>query len=154
FVPPDPRRPETGKVSAGIDPAVEYVTRAEDLRDRPSVRPQESPLGLGYRVPLVIASPWTRGGCVCSEVFDHTSPIRFVESWLTRKLGREIKETNISEWRRVVCGDLTSAFQGEGDFADATLAAATREKVVEGIHQSRLQPVPSGIKPLTSEELA
>ena len=64
-------------------------------------------LGPGPRVPMIIASPWTRGGRVCSQVFDHTSVIRFLEQWTG------VQETNISAWRRQVCGDLTSAF----DFA-------------------------------------
>jgi len=66
------------------------------------------PLGLGARVPLLLVSPWTRGGWVCSEVFDHTSILRFLE----RRFG--VAEPNISAWRRAVCGDLTSMF----DFAN------------------------------------
>ncbi len=62
------------------------------------------PIGLGYRVPMTIVSPWTVGGYVCSEVFDHTSTIRFVERWLG------VEEPNITQWRRRVAGDLTSAF--------------------------------------------
>jgi len=62
------------------------------------------PIGLGPRVPMIIVSPWTRGGWTCSEVFDHTSVLRFLEA----RFG--IAETNISAWRRAVCGDLTSAF--------------------------------------------
>jgi phospholipase C len=65
------------------------------------------PIGLGVRVPAIIVSPWTRGGRVCSQVFDHTSIIRFLEKWTG------VKDPNISAWRRQVCGDLTSAF----DFA-------------------------------------
>ncbi len=65
------------------------------------------PLGLGPRVPALIVSPWSRGGRVCSQVFDHTSVIRFLETWTG------VQEPNISAWRRQVCGDLTSAF----DFA-------------------------------------
>lgn len=65
------------------------------------------PIGLGVRVPAIIVSPWTRGGRVCSQVFDHTSVIRFLETWTG------VKDPNISAWRRQVCGDLTSAF----DFA-------------------------------------
>ena len=75
---------------------------------------RESSLGLGYRVPLVIASPWSRGGCVNSQVFDHTSVLQFIETWLAGK-GKQVKETNISDWRRVVCGDLTSAFRPYDD---------------------------------------
>jgi phospholipase C len=62
------------------------------------------PLGLGVRVPMIIISPWTRGGRVCSQVFDHTSIIRFLETWTG------VQEPNISAWRRQTCGDLTSAF--------------------------------------------
>ena len=62
------------------------------------------PVGLGMRVPAIIVSPWSRGGWVCSEVFDHTSVLRFLE----KRFG--ILEENISDWRRTVCGDLTSAF--------------------------------------------
>jgi phospholipase C len=60
--------------------------------------------GLGQRVPMIVISPWSKGGYVCSETFDHTSVIRFME----RRFG--VHEPNISPWRRTVCGDLTSAF--------------------------------------------
>lgn len=62
------------------------------------------PYGLGPRVPMLVVSPWSTGGYTCSEVFDHTSIIRFME----RRFG--VHEPNISPWRRAVCGDLTSAF--------------------------------------------
>jgi phospholipase C len=62
------------------------------------------PIGLGVRVPTIIVSPWTRGGYVSSEVFDHTSILRFLE------LCTGVPEPNISAWRRQLCGDLTSAF--------------------------------------------
>ena len=62
------------------------------------------PYGLGPRVPMLVVSPWSTGGWVNSEVFDHTSIIRFIE----RRFG--VAEPNISDWRRTVCGDLTSAF--------------------------------------------
>ena len=62
------------------------------------------PIGLGTRVPFVVISPWTKGGYVSSEVFDHTSVIQFIE----KRFG--VKETNISPWRRTVTGDLTSMF--------------------------------------------
>ncbi|MBY8879364.1 phosphocholine-specific phospholipase C [Actinacidiphila acidipaludis] len=62
------------------------------------------PYGLGQRVPMIVISPWSTGGYVCSETFDHTSILRFME----RRFG--VHEPNISAWRRAVCGDLTSAF--------------------------------------------
>ncbi|MFL5860147.1 MAG: phosphocholine-specific phospholipase C [Solirubrobacteraceae bacterium] len=65
------------------------------------------PYGLGVRVPLLVVSPWSKGGWVCSEVFDATSLIRFI----TARFG--VDEPNITPWRRAVCGDLTSAFDFE-----------------------------------------
>ncbi|RBL66605.1 phospholipase C, phosphocholine-specific, partial [Pseudomonas sp. MWU13-2625] len=62
-----------------------------------------APIGLGPRVPLLVLSPWSRGGYVCSQVFDHTSVLRFLETW------SGVQEPNISAWRRQVCGDLTAA---------------------------------------------
>ncbi|WP_225828379.1 phosphocholine-specific phospholipase C [Streptomyces naphthomycinicus] len=62
------------------------------------------PYGLGQRVPMLVVSPWSKGGYVCSETLDHTSIIRFIE----RRFG--VQEPNISPWRRAICGDLTSAF--------------------------------------------
>ncbi len=67
------------------------------------------PYGTGVRVPMVVISPWSKGGWVNSEVFDHTSLIRFIES----RFGAQypgIVENNITPWRRAVSGDLTSAF--------------------------------------------
>jgi phospholipase C len=68
------------------------------------------PYGLGVRVPLLVVSPWSAGGWVSSETFDHTSLIRFVEA----RFG--VSEPNITPWRRAICGDLTSAF----DFKSAS----------------------------------
>ena len=62
------------------------------------------PVGLGPRVPMIVVSPWTKGGFVNSELFDHTSVIRFLEA----RFG--VMEPQISPWRRAVCGDLTSVF--------------------------------------------
>ncbi len=71
------------------------------------------PVGLGPRVPMIVVSPWTKGGFVNSQVFDHTSVIRLLEA----RFG--VAEPNITAWRRAVTGDLTSVF----DFA-ATGAAS------------------------------
>ena len=72
----------------------------------------QAPYGLGMRVPLLVVSPWSKGGWVNSEVFDHTSIIRFIEARFA-KSHPGLRETNITPWRRAVVGDLTSAF----DFA-------------------------------------
>lgn len=63
--------------------------------------------GPGIRVPMYVVSPWSRGGWVNSQAFDHTSVLRFIE----QRFG--VKEPNISPFRRAVCGDLTSAFNFE-----------------------------------------
>lgn len=62
------------------------------------------PIGLGFRVPLIIVSPWTRGPFVVSEVYDHTSVIKLVEARFN------VSCPNISPWRRAVTGNLLSAF--------------------------------------------
>ena len=38
------------------------------------------PIGLGFRVPMLVVSPFSRGGYVCSDVLDHTSHLRFLET--------------------------------------------------------------------------
>jgi phospholipase C len=77
------------------------------------------PIGLGPRVPMIIVSPWSQGGWVCSEIFDHTSVLQFLET----RFG--VQEPNISAWRRAVCGDLTAAF----DFSNHSEAAVTHFSV-------------------------
>jgi phospholipase C len=62
------------------------------------------PIGLGFRVPMLVLSPFARGGFVCSDVFDHTSTLRFLET----RFGAEVP--NLSDWRRSMTGDLTTAF--------------------------------------------
>ncbi len=62
------------------------------------------PIGLGFRVPCLVISPFSRGGYVCGTTFDHTSTLRLIET----RFGVEI--ANLSAWRRRTCGDLTRAF--------------------------------------------
>jgi len=76
-------------------------------RHKPIYTEDNLPYGLGPRVPMTVVSPWTKGGFVCSQVFDHTSVIRFIET----RFG--VKEPNITPWRRAVCGDLTAALDFE-----------------------------------------
>jgi len=97
---------------------------------------QGQAVGLGVRVPLIVVSPWSRGGWVNSQIFDHTSVIRFLE----RRFG--VMEPNISPWRRMVTGDLTTMF----DFADPDGSAlgalpGTTDAIARMIAESRL-PAP------------
>ena len=93
-VPPFPAGPGGGASTAD--------TSLEQFGGNSTYAP--GPYGLGQRVPMLVVSPWSTGGFVCSETFDHTSILRFME----RRFG--VHEPNISPWRRAVCGDLTSAF--------------------------------------------
>ncbi len=61
------------------------------------------PVGLGFRVPCLVVSPFSRGGYLCSDVFDHTSLLRFIEA----RFG--VPVPNLSAWRRGVTGDMTSS---------------------------------------------
>jgi phospholipase C len=62
------------------------------------------PVGPGTRVPMLICSPWTRGGYVDSNVYDHTSMLQFLAAWTG------VKPANVTPWRASVTGDLTTAF--------------------------------------------
>ena len=55
-------------------------------------------------MPTLVVSPFSRGGFVCRDTFDHTSLLRFLET----RFGAEVP--NLSAWRRAAVGDLTSAF--------------------------------------------
>ena len=110
----------------------------ENAIDKPDLR--DRPYGLGPRVPMYVVSPWSRGGWVNSQVFDHTSVIRFLET----RFG--FREPNISPWRRSICGDLTSAFDFTapdrdpfGPLPDPTADAARASKVA---HQPDPAPRP------------
>jgi len=153
FVPPHPGKPGTGLVSEGIDTSVEYVSLEQDLKRTEEKYARESPIGLGYRVPLVIASPWSRGGAVCSQVFDHTSILQFMEKFLSNKIGKKIEETNISKWRRTVCGDLTSVFKPYNGEKITTPSSVEKKSFYESIHKAQFKKDPSGYKQLTKEEI-
>jgi phospholipase C len=81
----------------------EYIT-APAVPDPALVGAFPGPIGLGFRVPMLILSPFSRGGFVSSDLFDHTSILRFLET----RFGAEVP--NLSAWRRATVGDLTSAF--------------------------------------------
>jgi phospholipase C len=63
------------------------------------------PIGGGFRVPCIVVSPWTAGGWVCSQPFDHTSVLQLLEGFTG------VRETSISDWRRQTFGDLTSVLR-------------------------------------------
>lgn len=151
FVPAHPDRPETGRNSKGIDTRLEFVTPEQEAKRSGGGR--TGPIGLGYRVPLVIVSPWSRGGYVCSEVFDHTSTLQLLENVISHKTGRTLQESNISPWRRTICGDLSSAFrpyQGEAVKLPTFIA---KEPFMEGIHKAQFKDVPTNFQQLTKADI-
>jgi len=156
FVAPHPRKAGTGKVSDGIDTRVDFVTREQELERNgfPGKFERESPVGLGYRVPMIIASPWSRGGWVNSEVFDHTSTLQFLEKFLSRKTGKPIKEPNISEWRRTVCGDLSSVFRPYHGETMGLTQHLPKNEFLESIHKAQFKKLPDDYKPLTTDEIS
>ncbi|MEV3855404.1 phosphocholine-specific phospholipase C [Streptomyces sp. NPDC050095] len=100
------------------------------------------PLGLGMRVPMIVVSPWTRGGAVASTVYDHTSVIQFLE----RRFG--VREPNISAWRREVTGDLTEVFDFSGKephWPELPDTSGNRQKVTD----TGKLPAPTVPKPQT-----
>ncbi|GAB3015470.1 phosphocholine-specific phospholipase C [Spirosoma pulveris] len=151
FVPAHPDQPETGKTSTNIDTRPEFVTQEQE-RTRKN-RGRTGPIGLGFRVPLVIVSPWSRGGYVCSEVFDHTSTLQFLENFLSHKKGKKIAETNISTWRRTICGDLSSAFRPYNGETIRMPKSVDKEAFIESIHKAQFKDVPTNYKRLTDEEI-
>jgi len=88
------------------------------------------PIGLGFRVPMLIISPFTSGGYVSSDVFDHTSMLRFVET----RFG--VTVPNLTTWRRDVVGDMTSAFNF-GTAPVTTLPAAV-SNAYSGLTQEQM----------------
>ena len=155
FVAPNPKRPETGSASSGINTAVDYVTIDQQMhkKDLPVTHTRESSIGLGFRVPLVIASPWSRGGWVNSQVFDHTSCLQFLEKFLSNKFGKKVEESNISEWRRAVCGDLSSVFRPFNNEKITLPSFLSRDSFVESIHKAQFKNIPKNYKNLSREEI-
>jgi phospholipase C len=95
------------------------------------------PIGAGFRVPCIIVSPWTAGGWVCSEPFDHTSTLRFLE----RITG--VREENISPWRRKTFGDMTSAFRFDDTKANPPILPETGDHLSRAYYGATHFPKPA-----------
>lgn len=139
----------------------EYAIHGKASAGQPNFREPKVSNGIGVygpgiRVPMYIISPWSRGGYVNSQVFDHSSVIMFLEQCFG------VKEPNISPYRRAVCGDLTSAFDfktpnlttlpalnGKKSKAEADAIRKAQESLAQVIRPiSQVYPVQeSGIRP-------
>lgn len=103
------------------------------------------PIGSGYRVPCIIVSPWTAGGWVCSEPFDHTSVLQFLEKFTG------VREDNISDWRRETFGNLTSAFRFDSD--KAALPSLPKTKAILEAAHYEIANLPKPVLPGTNQTM-
>jgi phospholipase C len=111
------------------------------------------PYGLGIRVPMIVISPWSRGGWVNSQLFDHTSMIRFLEA----RFGHhhpDLFESNITPWRRAVAGDLTTAFDFKTPNASRRINLPSTDdlKPENLVRQPDQVPVPPTLQKLPGQE--
>ena len=122
-------------------------TKGEYLSVRnlpPAAQGIRGPIGLGFRVPMLVVSPFSRGGLVCSDTFDHTSTLRFLET----RFGVEVP--NLSAWRRHHTGDLTSAFNFAARPRDG--APALPKVSAKGAACTGAQPVSVPEQPFPKQE--
>jgi phospholipase C len=108
--------PAFGAGESSTDPLTGITTVAAD----PSGG-IEGPVGLGFRVPLLVISPWSVGGRVDSELFDHTSGLKLVETVFGTATNGVTPQGIVSDWRYNLVGDLTSTM----DFASPVLTVPT-----------------------------
>lgn len=123
---------------------VEYVDKSQEYMSDPSLKDHEKiegTVGLGYRVPMIIASPWTKGGFVNSEVSDHTSVLQFLEKFIMKKYNKDVHVDHISDWRRSVCGDLTSAFN-TANIQTPAINYLDQKGFTKTINSAKNKPVP------------
>ncbi|CEG80117.1 hypothetical protein RMATCC62417_14498 [Rhizopus microsporus] len=72
----------------------------------------KSPIGYGPRVPMVVISPYTRGGNVFSEVSDHRSTLMFMEEWVGKdeKGNYLAPAVHVSQFARKTSSNLVNVF--------------------------------------------
>ncbi|SEW48567.1 phospholipase C [Chryseobacterium wanjuense] len=124
---------------------VEYVSINQEYMASPNIKDKEKiegTVGLGYRVPMIIASPWTRGGFVNSEVSDHTSVLQFLEKFIQKKFNKNVTVDNISDWRRAICGDLTSSFNSS-NVKIPQIDYLNQKDYAKTINSAKNKPVPN-----------
>jgi phospholipase C len=155
--PPSPNGDGTHAGKSTVDTTYDYVT-GEPPYGGNSFAANGAAVGdvVGpcVRVPMLVVSPWSAGGWVNSQVYDHTSVLRFVE----QRFG--VAETNITPWRRTVFGDMTTCFDFKNPSAGVpnvypALDQATVNALQNQQAASAAVPVPAtGSVPLPSQPLA
>jgi phospholipase C len=121
--------------------AGEYITTSAGTKDAPG------PIGLGFRVPCILISPWTVGGFVCHDTFDHTSVTRLLE------LVTGVVNPNITAWRRQTVGDFTSALGTFpwGRFPRLPDTKRQLERAEEEVIRFQLPPFPGASQTVPSQ---
>jgi len=119
--------------------------KRQHLLSEDSISGTVRPWGLGPRVPMYVISPWSKGGWVNSQVFDHTSVGQFLE----KRFGIVIP--GISPWHRAVCGDLLSAFDFVSPNDPAVPSLPDTRGSVTVVDQATMRPKP--VAPLAPEKL-
>ncbi|WP_026607593.1 phosphocholine-specific phospholipase C [Methylocapsa acidiphila] len=148
MVPPTvPISSDLGKST--VDTTGELFTGSADY---PVANYPAGPYGLGVRVPMLVISPWSKGGFVNSQLFDHTSIIRFIEQRFGPN-NAALREQNISPWRRAVCGDLTTAFNfATPNQAVPALPSTTAYVPPDNQRHPNYIPLPPATQSLPSQE--
>jgi phospholipase C len=143
MIPPTPPTSSSGGIST--------VDTVNEIYPGTLTNPQ-GPYGMGVRVPMLVISPWSKGGYVNSQVFDHTSLIRFIE----QRFGTQypgIMESNITPWRRAVSGDLTSAFNfATPNAANVTLPSTASYVPPDNNRHASYYPLPPLVQALPAQE--
>jgi len=145
MVPPTPpASPAQGLCTPDADPTLELFAGNSSYA--------AGPIGLGVRVPMLVISPWSKGGYVNSQVFDHTSVLQFI----ARRFGtgsNGLTPANITPWRRVVTGDLTSAFNFATPNAKiVTLPDTSAYLPPNGMRQASYIPSPPATQVMAQQE--
>ncbi len=130
----DLRRFNGNSASSELDQNGSPYLDATDFASNGGMRPA----GLGPRVPMMVVSPWTKGGFVNSQVFSHASMGMFLEKACGIDLG-----ANISPWTRKVCGDLTSTFNfGASNVSLPNWPDTSGYQTVETQQETMVTPTP------------
>ncbi len=119
-----------GKATLNLDG--EYFSDPERkyLHPEDTISGNLRPFGLSARVPMYVVSPWSKGGWVTSQVFDHTSIALFLEKRF------DFTVPNVSPWHRAVCGDLSSAFDFTAS-GDTTIAELPDTSAYDELEQQQ-----------------
>jgi phospholipase C len=140
---------ENGGFFDHVPPPVPPPGTADEFVGKPTFA-TDVPIGLGFRVPCLVLSPYTRGGLICSDPFDHTSQLRLVG----QRFG--VPVPNLSAWRTKTVGDMTSLF-GTSVAKNATVptppdVAAQARAALKALARSKAAPITTPLTISSTEQ--